>query len=307
MLPLSQYKPFFFSLFLLLKLSLWCNAPFAQTPLEVLTCEPEWAALVKSLTGELAVVYSATTAQQDPHHIEARPSLIAKARRAKLLVCTGAELEVGWLPLLLSKSGNGQIQPGQPGFFMAAEQVNLLEKPILLDRSQGDIHAAGNPHIHLDPQRILSIATALAAQITTLDPTNQARYQHHLTQFTQQWQHAIEQWQIKTQALRNKAIVVNHNNWLYLEHWLGLKRIATLEPKPGVPATSHHLSQVLASLQATPADFIVQASYEDNKAARWLSQKTGLPVLILPFSVAENETLLHWFDRLLSQLLTPPQ
>jgi len=190
------------------------NTVHAQ--LNVFACEPEWAALTEALGGNAVKVYSATSAQQDPHHIEARPSLIAKVRRADLLVCTGADLEMGWLPLLLRKSGNGDIQPNQPGFFMAADQVSLLEAPAVLDRSLGDIHAAGNPHIHLDPYRIQRIAIALAATLGTIDPTNHHHYQENLRIFTHEWSQSIAQWEIQTRELQGKRIVVSHNSWVWL-------------------------------------------------------------------------------------------
>ena len=272
--------------------------------INVFACEPEWAALTRSLGGEMVKVYSATTSQQDPHHIQARPSLIAKVRRAELLVCTGAELEIGWLPLLLRKSGNANIQPGQAGHFMAADQISLLEKPTVLDRSLGDIHAAGNPHFHLDPYRILKIAEELAVTLATVDPANSALYQKNWLNFTREWNQAISQWEQRAQPLRGKRVVVSHNSWVYLEQWLGLKKVATLESKPGIPPSSSHLSKVLTKLKHNPADMILYADYQNDKSARWLSQKSGLPTVGLPFSVTAKEDLSQWFDRLLELLLS---
>ncbi|MBQ0721461.1 MAG: zinc ABC transporter substrate-binding protein [Gammaproteobacteria bacterium] len=283
-------------------LTLCSNTVYAQ--LNIFACEPEWAALTRTLAGDAATVYSATSAQQDPHHIQARPSLIAKVRRADMLVCTGAELEVGWLPLLLRKSGNANIQPGQAGYFMATDHVSLLEKPSVLDRSLGDIHAAGNPHIHLDPYRIQQVARALTSRLITVDPANKLHYREHLEGFSLEWAKAITQWEKQTQTLRGKRIVVAHNNWVYLEEWLGLKRVAVLEPKPGIPPSSSHLSKVLTQLKQNPADMIVHSSYQNDKPALWLAKKTSLPVVVLPFSGADKESLIHWFDRLLGQLLS---
>lgn len=293
---LKNYSPAF------LLLTLCSNTVYAQ--INVFTCEPEWAALTRALAGDAVKVYSATTAQQDPHHIQARPSLIAKVRRADLLVCTGADLEVGWLPLLLRKSGNGNVLPNRPGHFMAADYITLLEKPTVLDRSLGDVHAAGNPHFHFDPLRMLQIAEALSTSLSKVDPANSKHYQAHLLQFSSEWKQAISQWEQDTQSLRGKRIVVSHNSWIYLEQWLGLKKLATLEPKPGIPPSSSHLSKVLSQLEQHPADMILYADYQNNKSSRWLSQKTGLPAVGLPFSVAENENLIQWYDRLLKQLLS---
>jgi len=271
--------------------------------LQVLACEPEWGALVKALGGKHVKLYTATTNQQDPHHIQARPSLIAKDRRADLMVCTGAELEVGWLPLLLRKSANPNIQAGKPGYFMATDYVALLDKPTELDRSHGDVHAAGNPHIHLDPDRIQIVAKALSQTLITIDPSNQTDYQNKLDSFIKQWQNSIYQWRKQIGVLKGKSIVAYHKSWIYLQQWLGLNEMAILETKPGIPPTSSHLSHLLASMKHTPADVIIHASYQDDKAASWLSKKTGIPTVALDISPAENETLIDWYDQLLKQLI----
>lgn len=280
---------------------LFSQASHAQ--LNVFACEPEWAALVKSLGGNAVKVYSATTAQQDPHHIQARPSLIAKTRQADLLVCTGAELETGWLPLLLQKSGNAAVQVGQIGHFMAADVVTLLEKPLVLDRSLGDIHAAGNPHLHVDPERILIVAHALSSRLEILDAENSSQYQKNLQDFTDHWRQMMTQWQQRTQTLRGKRIAVMHNSWVYLEGWLGLERVVVLEPKPGIAPSSQHLSKVLVQMRSNPVDMIVYADYKNTRSARWLSEKTQVPMVGLPFSPASNENLTQWFERLLASLL----
>ncbi|MEZ0184769.1 MAG: metal ABC transporter substrate-binding protein [Candidatus Reddybacter sp.] len=286
----------------MLLFTLYANTAHAQ--LNIFACEPEWAALARTLAGDAAKVYSATTAQQDPHHIQARPSLIAKVRRADILVCTGAELEVGWLPLLLRKSGNAKIQVGQAGYFMATDHVALLEKPSVLDRSLGDIHATGNPHIHLDPYRVQQVAEALADTLATIDPANKDHYQANLQHFSLEWREAIAQWQHQAEQLRGKRIVVSHNSWIYLERWLGLERLAVLEPRPGIPPSSNHFAKVLAQLEQSPADMILHASYQNDKPGLWLSKKTGLPVVGLAFSPSDKENLIQWFDRLLQQLLS---
>lgn len=288
-------------LFIILFFSLWANN--SHSAINVFACEPEWASLVQILGGDKVSVFSATTALQDPHHIQARPSLIAKARRADLLICTGAELEAGWLPLLLRKSGNGKILTGQPGHFMSSDHVTLLEKPKLLDRSQGDVHADGNPHIHLDPHRIILIAEALAKTLSRIDPDSQIDYQNNWTSFKDTWSRAIIKWEQQSQPLRGKKIVVNHNSWVYLEDWLKLERVATLEPKPGIATSSAHLTQVLAELKQHQADMILYATYQNDKAVRWLAQKTHIPVVALPFSVSSDENLFQWYDSIINQLL----
>ena len=293
-------------LFLILGLSLLLVAPNAFAKVNVFACEPEWKALVESIGGEKVDAFSATTAFQDPHYIEARPSLIAKARRADLLVCTGAELEIGWLPLLLRQSGNASIQAGQPGYFLAASQVERIEVPTELDRSDGDVHASGNPHVHWDPYRLLTIAKALSQRLQTIDSNNAVFYQQQLNQFSERWQSAITHWEEHAVELHGKKAVVYHKNWSYLLNWLGIEMIGDLEPKPGLPPTSTHLASLLKTVRSEQPDFILMANYQNDKGAQWLSRKANVPVLKLPFTVAGSERAIDLFslyDEVLSMLI----
>ncbi|MHB1083281.1 MAG: metal ABC transporter substrate-binding protein [Thiobacillus sp.] len=279
---------------------------FAHATLNVFACEPEWGALAAELGGDAVKVYAATTAFQDPHHIEARPSLIAQMRRADLAVCTGAELEVGWLPVLLRQSGNAAIQPGQPGYFEAARQVTLLEKPSVLDRSQGDVHAAGNPHIQTDPRNIARVAQALGARLAEIDPTHAATYRARLTDFNTRWNAAMARWQAQAVPLKGMRIVVQHQAFPYLENWLGLKQVAVLEPRPGVEPTLSHLAEVAAQLKSTPARAVLRAAYQSPRPAEWLAEHAGIPVVVLPFTVGGSERakdLFGLFDDSLEQML----
>ncbi len=282
------------------------GAQAAQADLKVLACEPEWGALVKELAGDKASVYVATTGLQDPHHIEARPSLVAAARNTQLVVCTGAELEVGWLPLLIRQSGNSAIQPGKPGHFEAAAFVRKLEVPQRLDRADGDVHAAGNPHIQTDPRNIALVAEPLARRLAELDPANAATYQARSADFMARWKAAIQRWDKEAAPLRGTPVVVQHKAFPYLQQWLGLVEVAVLEPKPGVEPTSSHLSAVLAGLQARPAKMILRAAYNDGRGAEWLAERTKLPIVVLPFTVGGNEQakdLFSLFDDTVQRLL----
>lgn len=278
----------------------------AHAALKVFACEPEWAALVTAIGGDKVSVYSATTAYQDPHRIEARPSLIARARSANLLVCTGAELEIGWLPVILADAGNRAIQTGQPGQFMAADFVTLLEKPTVLDRSAGDVHAAGNPHIQTDPRNIARVGAALAARMAALDPAEAAHYQARWTDFSSRWQTAIARWEKTAAPLRGTPVVVQHTAFPYLERWLGLKQVAVLEPKPGVEPSLASLATVKARLAATPAKMVIRAAYQPPRASAWIAREAGLAQVNLPFTVggdAQSGDLFGLFDSTVSKLL----
>jgi zinc/manganese transport system substrate-binding protein len=278
----------------------------AHAALNIFACEPEWAALAKELAADKADIYSATTALQDPHQIQARPSLIAKARRANLVVCTGAELEVGWLPVILRESGNPDIAPGKPGNFEAARAVTMLEVPTRLDRAEGDVHAAGNPHIQTDARNFLPVAQALSARLSELDPANAAFYRNRLQTFTQQWQAAIARWEKLAAPLRGQPIVVQHRGFPYLNNWLGLKQVAELEPKPGMEPSAAHLSQVLEQLQRQPAKMVIRAAYQSERPSAWLAEHAHIPAVALPFSVGGTDgakDLFGLFDDTIQRLL----
>ena len=277
----------------------------AEAKLRVFACEPEWGSLLTELAGDAIDIDVATNALQDVHVVEARPSLIAKMRKADLLVCTGAQLEIGWLPQLLRQAGNAKVASG-PGNFLAASQVTTLDKPASVDRSAGDVHPDGNPHVQLDPYRVLAIAKALSARLGELDTANTATYQQRLGDFETRWQAAIKRWETKAAPLKGKAVVVHHSSWLYLLQWLGMHEIGSLEPKPGVPPTSAHLSSLIDVTKSGGAIAIISAAYQDTKPGEWLSQRTGVPALVLPFTVggdAQAKDLFGLYDSTIDKLL----
>jgi zinc/manganese transport system substrate-binding protein len=290
---------------LLVSLILWLPLA-AHAAFNVFACEPEWAALAKEIGGDDVRVYSATTALQDPHRIEARPSLIAQMRRANLVVCTGAELETGWLPVLLQNANNAAVQPGKPGYFEATRFVPLLEKPARLDRAEGDVHAAGNPHIHTDPRNLLRVGEALTARLAELDPAHAAAHRARGQAFAVRWQAAIAGWENRAAPLKDLPVAVQHKSFSYLLAWLGLREVAILEPKPGVEPSVSHLARVAAQLQATPARAVLRAPYHRPRPADWLARHAGIPALALPYTVGGNaraQDLFGLFDDTLDQLL----
>jgi zinc/manganese transport system substrate-binding protein len=274
--------------------------------IKVFACEPEWAALTKELAGEQASIYTATNALQDPHQVQAKPSLIAALRNADLMVCTGAELEAGWLPVLLRQAGNPVVQPGKPGQFDAADYVKKLEVPTRLDRADGDVHASGNPHIQTDPRNIGAVAQALGKRLAEVDPPHASIYQARLADFNTRWGQALQRWAQAAAPLKGLPIVVQHKGFPYLENWLGLNELASLEPKPGVEPSSAHLSDVLSQLQRQPAKVVIRAAYNDGRGAQWLSERAHIPVAVLPFTVGGSDKakdLFGLFDDTLDQLL----
>jgi zinc/manganese transport system substrate-binding protein len=278
----------------------------AAAALNVFACEPEWGALAQELGGDKVSVYSATTALQDPHRIEARPSLIARIRSADLLICSGSELEIGWLPLLLTQSGNSKIQLGTPGYLEASQYVAKLEIPKVVDRALGDIHPGGNPHIHTDPRNISKVAKVIEERLAQLDPANAGTYHSRAKAFLDRWQAAIARWEKEAAPLKGVPIVVHHKAFSYFINWTGMREVANLEPKPGIPPTPSHLAELLDQMKSQPAKVIVYSSYNSPQAAQFLSERSKIPTVMLPFTVGGTEKakdLFGFFDDMIVRLL----
>jgi zinc/manganese transport system substrate-binding protein len=281
-------------------------APASQAAVRVLATTADWGALTRELGGDRVDVYVATTAMQDVHHVEAKPSLVARARTADLLVANGAELEAGWLPVLLQESGNPRIQRGAPGFFEAASAVTLVEVPAKLDRAMGDIHPLGNPHLHLDPHNVAAVAKLLAAKLTAVDPAGADYYAARAADFDRRWTEAMARWQAKAAPLRDMPVVIMHRDQSYLRRWLGLRELAAIEPKPGVPPSAGYLGELVTKLAATPPKMILLNAYNDPKAANWLANRVHAPAVVLPYSVGGSpgaKDLFGLFEDTLAKLL----
>ena len=275
--------------------------------LNVFACEPEWAALAQELGGDKVSVSSATTAQQDPHRVEARPSLIARFRNADVLICSGSELEIGWLPLLFTQSGNGRIQPGAPGYIEASQYVVRLEVPKVIDRALGDIHPQGNPHVHLDPRNIAKIAEVVTSRFSEIDARNADTYRARGEDFGKRWQQAMDKWRGEAQPLKGVPIVVYHKDLSYFINWTGMREIGALEPKPGIPPSPTHLAELVTQMKRSPAKVIVYSPYNNPGAAQFLSERTSIPVVPVPFTVGgtpKAKDLFGLYDDMIERLLT---
>lgn len=281
-----------------------------RAEIDVFTCEPEWAALAGEVGGEHVNASSATTALQDVHHIQARPGLIAKLRQADLLICTGAGLEEGWLPVLQRRANNPRVRTGAVGYLEAAQYVDLLDRPARVDRSEGDIHPQGNPHIQLDPRNILSIAEVITERLATIDPANAEDYRAGLEEFGNRWKEAIQQWEVHAKPLKGVPVVAHHNSWVYLQNWLGFEVVGILEPKPGIPPSSTHLTQLLNQLDQRPARMVIRSAYQNARASDWLSHRAGIPAVVLPSTVGGSDAagdLFGLFRDIIQRLLEADQ
>ena len=278
----------------------------AHAAVEVFACEPEWAALAKELGGPLVTADSATTALQDPHYIQARPSLIAHVRSADLLVCSGAQLEIGWLPALLQKANNRKVMPGNDGYMEASAYVLRVDATGNVDRAKGDIHPQGNPHVQTDPRNLVPISRELSRRLALLDPANASVYEQRLEDFLGRWNAAVLAWEARAAPLRGKRAITHHKSWVYLERWLGIEEAANLEAIPGLPPTATHLSRLTAEFAEGGADFIIRSPYQDDRPSQWLSERIGVPAIVLPLTVGgteEADDLFALFDDIIHRLL----
>jgi zinc/manganese transport system substrate-binding protein len=277
----------------------------AQAAIRILATTSDWGSLAGELGGDKVDVYTATSALQDVHRVDAKPSLVARARSADLVVANGAELEIGWLPVLLQESGNRRIQPGTPGYFEITSALRLLDVPASVDRSMGDVHALGNPHVQLDPRNIAAAAKALTTRLGEIDPKNAAYYQQRGADFQARWQQAMARWTAQAAAFKGVPVVVIHRDQTYLVRWLGLQELAAIEPRPGVPPSAGYLAGLVSKLSAAPPKMILRNAYNDPKAADWLAERVHAPVVVLPFSVGgtpQAKDLFGLFDDTLARL-----
>ncbi|MBI1394395.1 MAG: zinc ABC transporter substrate-binding protein [Betaproteobacteria bacterium] len=270
-------------LFLVALLALW--GPLAHATVRVFACEPEWGALVKEIAGDRATVYVATTAMQDVHRIQARPSLIARARSADLVVCTGAELEIGWIPMVRSQSGNERIQLGKPGYLEVASFVPRIEVPTVVDRALGDMHPQGNPHIQFGPRQMQLAAVEVEKRLAQVDPAGEQDYRTRLADFTRRWKDATARWATLGAPLKGVGVIQYHKNFSYLFDFLGMRETGTLEPKPGVEPTSSHLNELITQQKTDPARMVIRSSYHAEGPAQWLASRIGVPSIMLPATV----------------------
>ncbi|WP_297769983.1 zinc ABC transporter substrate-binding protein [uncultured Alcanivorax sp.] len=282
-----------------------CAASFsARADLRILACEPEWGQLATEIGGDLVTVKTASAPGQDAHHIQARPSLLAQVRRADLVLCNGAGLEAGWLPVLLNRGGNPDVRQA-PGLFMAAEQVDRLEIPTTLDRADGDVHAMGNPHVHLDPRRMLTLSGQLAERFATLDPNNADQYRQQQQVWQADFEPKIGEWEQQASSLKGLNVITHHRSWIYLLDWLGMHRADELEPKPGLPPTPGHLAKLVSKTEKQQVKLILYRPINGDDAANWLASRTPACAVELPLSPGEEgtDTLASLYDTLIQRLI----
>jgi zinc/manganese transport system substrate-binding protein len=290
---------------LLTLLSVLLRLPTAQAAVRVVTTLPDLAALAKELGGGAVTVTSLALPTQDAHWVDARPNLALELSKADMLLVAGLDLEVGWLPNLLTGARNPDVQIGAKGYVDCSQYVQLLQVPtVAVNRSMGDVHPGGNPHYLYDPRRAKSVAAGIASRLVQLDPAQSAVYQANLTRLHKELDAAILRWEGQLVGLKGVPVVGYHNSWPYLADWLGFTIIEHIEPRPGIPPTPTHVSHVLQTMKAQGARLLIQESWFPTTTTQLVADKSGAKLVILPggADVAAGETYLQNMDQLIGAL-----
>ena len=283
---------------LLLPLSLFAHLNIAVT-------YPFIGALTKTIGGEHISTQVLAKGNWDPHFIIPRPSLIAKVRNADALIMNGGQLEIGWLPPLLRRAGNRKTSPNTDTFLNLSHHVELINKPSVVDRKNGDIHPDGNPHFHLDPNNILILADIIRKFLINIDTEHKNVYEKNYKNFSDMWKEKIEIWNQKMADKKGLKVVQYHDNMAYFNKAYGIKNIGTIEPLPGIPPSSKHTINIIKLIKQEKPAFILHDVYHPTKTADFISNKTGINIVLMPHDIGAIENkqdLTSLFDYLTSAI-----
>ena len=258
----------------------------AQAQLRVVTSTPDLYDIARQVGGARVVARSIGQGYQDPHFIEAKPSFVLDLAKADVWAFVGLDLEIGWMPLLLDGARNPKIRPGGAGYVDVSKAIPVIDVPTgNVDRSQGDVHALGNPHYWLDPSNARRIAWLFRDKFTQLDPGGAAIYTGNAKAFEARLGAAEQAWAADLARIKGKPVVAWHTSWRYFAEYTGMNIVGFMEPKPGVPPSPSHLAGLIQTMKRTGAKVIVMEPFYDRKTADFVASKTGATVLILPPSV----------------------
>jgi zinc/manganese transport system substrate-binding protein len=258
----------------------------AAAALTVVTTTSDLAAIVSEVGGDKVSVTALAKGYQDPHFVEAKPSFVLVLNKAQLLVVVGRELEIAWLPPLITQSRNPRVQPGAAGYLDASQQVRILDTPTgPVTRAEGDVHPEGNPHYWLDPENGGRIAASVAAKLSELDAANAAVYAQRLADFQKRLAAAVQRWKGQLAPYKGLKVITYHRSWTNFADAFGLSVIGYVEPKPGIPPTPQHTLDVMNAMKAQQVHIIIVDPYFDLKTPNSIAANTGGKVLVLPPSV----------------------
>jgi len=268
-----------------------------QATLKVVTTTEDMASLTREVGGKLVDVNAIAKGYQDPHFVDAKPSYLLKLRSADLLVVVGLELEVGWLPPLLTNARNSKIIPGYPGYLDASRGCDVMQKPAgTVDRSLGDVHPLGNPHYWTDPDNGRIIAQRIAAKLQELDPSNAKTYAENLAAFQKTLTDKEKQWDALAADFKDVQVVTYHNSWPNFAKHYHLNIVNHVEPKPGIPPSPAHIQELISQIKRDKIPLILVEPYFDERLPEKIARETGAKLIIFPPSVGGDPAIKSYFD-----------
>ena len=277
----------------------------AQAKLNVVATLPDFGSLASEIGGDKVNVTVLAKATEDPHFVDARPSFVVALRNADVLIDGGAELELGWLPPLLQNARNPKIDVGKPGRIQASEGVRLMNVPANVTRAAGDVHALGNPHFTVDPIIAKAIAQHIAQSFSALDPTNAAFYQANYKKFEATINAKLQEWGAAMVPFHGQHVVAYHDSWPYFAHRFGVAIDIFLEPKPGIPPSPSHLTEVIAQMKAQHIKAVIVEPFHDRRIAEKVATATGAKVVEFsqfPGGLSGTDSYVKLIDTLVSRL-----
>ena len=261
-------------------------------PLYVITTTEDLASIAREVAGDKAKVESLARGYQDPHFVEAKPSFVLKLNKADLLIAVGRELEIGWLPPLVTQARNPKIQPGASGYLDASQTARILEIPTgQITRAMGDVHPSGNPHYWLDPENGKRIAKAITDKLAALDPSNAAYYAQRHDDFQKRLTAAQARWTAMMAPYKGIKVVTYHRSWPNFVDRFGLDVIGYVEPKPGIPPSPSHTIDLMRAMKRQAVKLILVEPYFDLKTPNSIARETGARVVVLPPSVGGEKVI----------------
>lgn len=292
---------------LLAAIALLSSTSAASAAVKVVATTEDLAALTREVGGDKVSVEALAKGYQDPHFVEAKPSFILKLHKADLLVAVGREMEIGWLPALVTQSRNGKIQPGANGYLDASLTAKILEIPIgQITRAMGDVHPAGNPHYWLDPANGRRIAHAIREKLSAISPSDAAYFASRYADFDKRLAAAEARWTAATAPFRGARIVTYHRSWPNLCERFGLNVVGYVEPRPGIPPSPSHTFALIAQMKRDNVKVLFVEPYFDLKTPNSIARETGATVVILPPSVGAEKEITDYiklFDAITAKLV----
>jgi zinc/manganese transport system substrate-binding protein len=272
-------------------------APLAQgKKLNIVTSTTDLASLTQEVGGDRISVESIAKGYQDPHFVEAKPSFLLRLRHADLLIAVGLELEIGWLPPLITQSGNPRIQPSAAGYLDASQFAEILEIPRgQITRAMGDVHPQGNPHYWLDPDNGRRIAKGIAGKLAQLDPENASYFQQRFQDFDKRLTAAEQNWDAQMRPYTGRKVVTYHNSWPNFAKHFHLNVVGYVEPRPGIPPSPGHTLELIQAMRRDNVKIIMVEPYFDLKTPNSIARETGGKVLVMTPSVGGEKPVIDYF------------